>query len=131
MIQGNAGGGGAGDMDGFMTDNGGSAGGVVGCLKKLMVARHEATLKNMMEELEDHEQLWRQQQDEKKEEEIDDGEALGEEDQMLAKVQREQQYIQLQNEIQLQHQQSLSTLDSLTPYEMSIAQGNVIDPSLI
>lgn len=125
MIQGNAGGGGAGDMDGFMTDNGGSAGGVVGRLKKLMVARHEATLKNMMEELEDHQQLWRQQQEEKKEQEIDDGE----EDQMLAKVRTEQQYVQLQNEIQLQHQQSLSTLDSLTPYEMSIAQGNVIDPS--
>jgi len=133
MVQGNAGGAGAGDMDGFMADNGdsgGGGGGVVARLKRLMVARHEATLKKMMEELDDHQQMWRQQQEEKKEQEEDSRQLDDEEREvMLAKVRTEQQYAQLQNELQLQHQQSLSTLDSLTPYEMSIAQGNVIDPS--
>lgn len=119
MMQGNASG--AGEMDGFIAE--GKSGGVVDRLKKLMEARHEATVKNMMEELEEHQQQWREQQEEKKK--LDDGE----EDNMLEQVRTERQYAQLQNELQLQHQQSLSTLDSLTPYEMSIAQGNVIDPS--
>ncbi|KAL7531174.1 hypothetical protein ACHAXR_003884 [Thalassiosira sp. AJA248-18] len=137
MIHGNAGGGGgggagAGDME-FMADNGnGSSGGVVNRLKKLLAARHEATLHAMMQELEDHQLLWKQQQEEKKEqddEHNDDDETNNNEDQMLQKIQTEQQYVQLQNELQLQHEQSLSELDSLAPYEMSIAQSNVIDPS--
>jgi len=106
-------------MDGgFLGDNGSGGGGVIVRLKKLLVARHEATLKAMVEELEDHQLLWKKQQEEKMEHEEDD-----------EKIQTEQQYAQLQNELQLQHEQSLSTLTSLTPYEMSIAQGNVIDPS--
>ena len=44
--------------DGFMADNGdeqgGGSRGIIGLQKKLLAARHEATLAAMMEELEDH-----------------------------------------------------------------------------
>mmetsp|Transcript_25308 Transcript_25308/g.53458 ORF Transcript_25308/g.53458 Transcript_25308/m.53458 type:complete len:646 (-) Transcript_25308:61-1998(-) len=135
------------DMDGFMADNGkaGESGkGVVGRLRKLLEARHEATLRAMMEELEDHQLSWKAAQEEKKEQideeegfhnnngqQIRNGEEVEEAQAMLQRVQTEQQYAQLQNELHEQHQQSLSSLSSLTPYEMNIAQGNVIDPSNI
>ena len=71
-----------------------------------------------MEELEEHQLQWI---DEKKDDE--------EEDETVEKIQTKQQYNQLQTELQVQHEQTLSTLESLSPYEMNIAQSNVIDPA--
>lgn len=133
-------GGGGGDMDGFQADNDSCGGNVTDRLKKLMVARHEVTLKAMLDELEDHQVLSKQrvasgsarppkqQQEEKKQEHEDnnDSHSLNGNDEDLETTQR---YAQLQIELELQHRKSLSTLNSLTPYEMSIAQGSVIDPS--
>ena len=50
---------------------------------------------------------------------------------MRKKEKRQRQYEQLQIELQNQHEQSISTLSTLSPYEMNIAQGNVIDPTNI
>ena len=109
--------------DEFRADNGNSGGekGVMKRLQNLLVARHEATLKAMMEELEEHQLQWI---DEKKDDEEEDDETL-----TLEKIQTKRQYNQLQTELQLQHEQTLSTLESLSSYEMNIAQSNVIDPA--
>ena len=113
--------------DEFMADNGtsSSGGGVIVRLKKLLVARHTATLKAMMEELEDHQLQWKQEIEEKKNDEADG------DDEIMEKIQTQRQYEQLQIELQNQHEQSISTLSTLSPYEMNIAQGNVIDPTNI
>ena len=117
--------------DEFMADNGtsSSGGGVIVRLKKLLVARHTATLKAMMEELEDHQLQWKQEIEEKKNDEYD--EADDGDDEIMDKIQTQRQYEQLQIELQNQHEQSISTLSTLSPYEMNIAQGNVIDPTNI
>jgi len=85
-------------MDGYTDEavDGGSGGvGVIPRLKKLLAARHEATLLAMM----------------------------------VQQQTKNQYYAQLEQELIQQHEQSLSTLNSLSSYEMSIAQTNVIDPS--
>jgi len=107
--------------DDFRADNGNSGGtkNVMKRLQNLLVTRHEATLKAMMEELEEHQLQWIE---EKKDDDID--ETL-----TLEKIQTKRQYNQLQTELQTQHEQTLSTLDSLSAYEMNIAQSNVIDPT--
>lgn len=121
----------AGVDDGFMADNGSSAGpgSAINRLKKLLHVRHEVTLKAMMEELELHQETLKQQQQSADEDEKKDHD--GDDEQMLQQIQTEAQYAQLQSELQYQHQQSLSELDALSPYEMNIAQSNVIDPSNI
>ena len=87
MVQRNAGGE---DMDGFTTDlSGGGSRGVVNRLKKLLVNRHEATLKAMMEELEDHQLQWLKEGEEKKEQ--DEGSHEYDEEK-CAKIQTERQY---------------------------------------
>mmetsp|Transcript_6238 Transcript_6238/g.9127 ORF Transcript_6238/g.9127 Transcript_6238/m.9127 type:complete len:600 (+) Transcript_6238:84-1883(+) len=120
-------------MDGYTDEavDGGSGGpGVIPRLKKLLAARHEATLVAMMEELEDHQLLWKEQQEEKKQESdqqlsnIDNSE-----EQLCLQEHTKNQYAQMEQELIQQHEQSLSTLNSLSSYEMSIAQTNVIDPS--
>jgi len=120
-------------MDGYTDEavDGGSGGpGVIPRLKKLLAARHEATLVAMMEELEDHQLLWKEQQEEKKQESdqqlsnIDNNE-----EQLCLQEHTKNQYAQMEQELIQQHEQSLSTLNSLSSYEMSIAQTNVIDPS--
>ena len=129
-------------MDGYTDEavDGGSAGGVgavISRLKKFMAARHEATLLAMMEELEDHQLQWRgkQQEEEKKQESdqqlnnIDDNSDDDDEQLMRLQQHTKNQYAQLEQELIQQHEQSLSTLNSLSSYEMSIAQTNVIDPS--
>lgn len=102
-----------------------SGGNVVTLLQRLLTSRHEATLKAMMEELEEHQMQW-------KEEQFTSGEAQAQqldEEQLLEKVKTERQYAALSDELTLQHQQSMSYLSSLSTYELSIAQSNVIDPS--
>ncbi|KAL7426878.1 hypothetical protein ACHAXM_000629 [Skeletonema potamos] len=123
-------------MDGYNDEavDGGSGGvGVIPRLKKLLAARHEATLLAMMEELEDHQLLWKEQQEEKKQEsnqQLSNLENIDDNDeQMCLKQHTKNQYAQLEQELIQQHEQSLSTLNSLSSYEMSIAQTNVIDPS--
>mmetsp|Transcript_22328 Transcript_22328/g.36528 ORF Transcript_22328/g.36528 Transcript_22328/m.36528 type:complete len:621 (+) Transcript_22328:91-1953(+) len=121
-------------MDGYTDEavDGGSGGpGVIPRLRKLLAARHEATLIAMMDELEDHQLLWKEQQEEKKQESnpqlnnIDNDH----DEQMCLQEQTKHQYAQLEQELIQQHERSLSTLNSLSSYEMSIAQTNVIDPS--
>ena len=110
--------------DEFRADNGNGSGGTKNVMKRLqnlLVTRHEATLKAMMEELEEHQLQWIK---EKKDDEEEGDETL-----TLEKLQTKRQYNQLQTELQIQHEQTLSTLDSLSAYEMNIAQSNVIDPA--
>ena len=109
--------------DEFRADNGNGSGGTKGVMKRLqnlLVTRHEATLKAMMDELEEHQLQWIE---EKKDDDNED-ETL-----TLEKIQTKHQYNQLQTELQTQHEQTISTLESLSAYEMNIAQSNVIDPA--
>ena len=126
----------AGPGDGFMADNGaagsGGEGGAVARLKNLLAVRHEATVRAMTEELEEHQSAREQQQEEEKKEDApspgiprnDDG---GEETPEQARNAR--RYALLHAELRRQHARSLSALDALSPYETNIAQTNVIDPS--
>lgn len=120
-------------MDGYTDEavDGGSGGpGVIPRLKKLLAARHEATLVAMMEELEDHQLLWKEQQEEKKQDSDQQLNNIDNDDeQRCLQEQTKNQYAQLEQELIQQHERSLSTLNSLSSYEMSIAQTNVIDPS--
>ncbi|KAL9180947.1 hypothetical protein ACHAXT_009752 [Thalassiosira profunda] len=114
--------------DEFLADNGGTEErGVAGRLQRLLRARHKATLRAMTEELEDHQSEWKRKEEEKKEQD----ESEGEEDAANARerMRTERQYSQLQDELHVQHQESLSRLAQLSSYEMSIAQSNVIDPA--
>ncbi|KAL3789234.1 hypothetical protein HJC23_002819 [Cyclotella cryptica] len=103
-----------------------SGGNVVTLLQRLLTSRHEATLKAMMEELEEHQMQW-------KEEQFKSGEAIAQQpqddEQLFERLKTEQQYAALSDELTLQHQESMSYLSSLSTYELSIAQSNVIDPS--
>ncbi len=113
-------------MDGYTDEavDGGSGGpGVLPRLKKLLAARHEATLVAMMEELEDHQLLWKEQQEEKKQESDQQLNNIDNSDeQRCLQEQTKNQYAQLEQELIQQHERSLSTLNSLSSYEMSIAQ---------
>eukprot|EP00970_Alexandrium_tamarense_P005982 scaffold1009_cov188-Alexandrium_tamarense.AAC.10 len=104
--------------------NDGSGGSVATRLKRLLDVRHEATLKAMMEELEDHQSQWKEQQK-------NNTQSSNETDQLLHQLKTEQQFEALSTSLQLQHQQSLSHLSTLSPHELSIAQSNIIDPSNI
>lgn len=120
--------------DEFQADNGTSSVGVIKRLQNMLVRRHEATLKAMMSELEDHKLQWENDEaliEEKKDEELQDVDTDDEEQIMFDKIQTEQQYAQLQTELQLQHQESLTKLSTLSAYEMNIANSNVIDPQNI
>lgn len=119
--------------DEFQADNGTSSVGVIKRLQNMLVRRHEATLNAMMSELEDHKLQWENQAliEEKKDEELQDVDTDDEEQIMFDKIQTEQQYAQLQTELQLQHQESLTKLSTLSAYEMNIANSNVIDPQNI
>ena len=93
-----------------------SGGNVVTLLKRLLTNRHEATLKIMMEELEEHQIQWKKDKDR-------------DEEQLITKMKTEEQYAALEDELTLQHQHSMSHISNLSTYELSIAQTNVIDPS--
>ena len=93
-----------------------SGGNVVTLLKRLLTNRHEATLKVMMEELEEHQIQWKKDKD-------------NDEEQLITKMKTEEQYAALEDELTLQHQESMSHISNLSTYELSIAQTNVIDPS--
>ncbi|KAL7457365.1 hypothetical protein ACHAWC_008911 [Mediolabrus comicus] len=115
-----------------------SIGGVLPRLKKLLVARHEATLQAMMDELKDHQSSWRGEEEKKDGSDIqlntladNDGGSIDEDEQRCLEQQTRNQYAQLEQELIQQHETSLSTLNSLSSYEMSIAQSNVIDPTNI
>ncbi len=119
------------DLDGGVVTSAGGSDGVINRLKKLLVTRHDAKLNALAEELEEHRNTWGEEEpgssdegEDKKYEDID-------EEIFLKKQKPEQEYINLANRATLQHQQSLSSLSSLTAYELSIAQSNVIDPSSI
>lgn len=133
MVQGGGGHGpGDGDME-FSADNGsgnrGGAAGVVARLRALLETRHGATLRAMADELEEHVAL---RQEEKKDED-DRGEGGGggnptasdDDDGAPAEL----QYARYEEELNLRHEESLAALEALTPYEMNVAQNNVIDPS--
>lgn len=111
------------DLD-FTADNGeeaeGGAGGVAGRLQRLLNKRHAATLRALLDELEEYQS--RPDQEEKK----DDSIAGGEEAAL-----RTLQYEKLRDELDLQHRHSMSALGTLSPYEMNVAQSNVIDPASI
>jgi len=118
------------DLDGGVVTSAGGCDSVINRLKKLLVTRHDAKLKAMAEELEEHRTSWDEEQqgsnderEDKKHEDIDE--------EILNKLKAAQEYTHLANRATLQHQQSLSTLSSLTAYELSIAQSNIIDPSNI
>lgn len=141
-IQGDAGNNMSGYSDEAVDGGGGGVGVVVPRLKKLLAARHEATLQAMMDELEDrhHQQLLGrvQQQEEKKESDqqlctLDYTNNHDNDDDERRRLQQQTKnlYAQLEQELIQQHEQSISALDSLSSYEMSIAQSNVIDPSNI
>lgn len=124
-----------------------SGGQVVAKLKKLLAARQESTLSAMMEEFEfedediNHDYNYnrnnangkrQQQQEEKKEEYSDKVGVGGEHDGAHAetKEKRRQYHIQqLQTELQSRHISSLQSLNYLTPYELSIARNNLVDPA--
>ncbi len=115
-----------------------SIGGVLPRLKKLLVARHEATLQAMMDELKDHQLSWRGEEEKKEGSDIqlntladDNGGIINDDEQRCLEQQTRNQYAQLEQELIQQHETSLSTLNSLSSYEMSIAQSNVIDPTNI
>jgi SpoVK/Ycf46/Vps4 family AAA+-type ATPase len=91
-----------------------SGGNVVTLLKRLLTRRHEATLKIVMEELEEHQIQWKKEKQGTLDKE---------------QLQTEEQYAALEDELTLQHQQSMSHISNLSTYELSIAQTNVIDPS--
>ncbi|EJK59597.1 hypothetical protein THAOC_20155, partial [Thalassiosira oceanica] len=111
------------DLD-FTADNGEEAergaGGVAGRLQRLLNKRHAATLRALLDELEEYQS--RPDQEEKK----DDSIAGGEEAAL-----RTLQYEKLRDELDLQHRHSMSALGTLSPYEMNVAQSNVIDPASI
>ena len=110
------------DLD-FTADNGAEAegaGGVVGRLQRLLNKRHAATRQALLDELEEYQS--QSDQEEKK----DDSTAGGEEVALRAL-----QYEKLTDELHLQHQHSMSALGTLSPYEMNVAQSNVIDPANI
>jgi len=98
-----------------------SGGNVVSLLKRLLTSRHEATLKIMTEELKEHQMQWKQ--------EADAPQTQLDEDKMLLQIKTEEQYAALEDELTLQHQESMSHISNLSTYELSIAQTNVIDPS--
>ena len=116
-----------------------SIGGVLPRLKKLLEARHEATLQAMMDELKDHQLSWRGEEEKKEGSDIqlntlaDDngGGSIDDDEQRCLEQQTRNQYAQLEQELIQQHETSLSTLNSLSSYEISIAQSNVIDPTNI
>ena len=95
-----------------------SGGNVVTLLKRLLTRRHEATLKVMMSELEEHHMQWER-----------DAQKQLDEEQRLERRNTETQYATLEDELILQHQESMSHVSNLSTYELSIAQTNVIDPS--
>ena len=156
MVQssnGNAGrgGGGADGMDGFEADNGGGGGGGVGVanrLRKLLESRHEAALGAVaMEELEEEEEDDGGdggdedddgRREEKKEDQPplrrrhhrrdDDAQDEGGGDGGRA---RRRHALALRDELRSRHERSLESLDTLTPYELSIAHNNLIDPSCL
>lgn len=122
------------------TAGGGSQ--VVAKLKKLLEARQESTLSAMMEEFDngddiDHDYNYnhdnandsrqQQQQEEKKEEYSNDG-AI-EVDAETKDKQRQYHIQRLQTELQSRHISSLQSLNYLTPYELSIARNNLVDPA--
>ena len=118
-----------------------SIGGVLPRLKKLLVSRHEATLQAMMEELKDHQLSWRGEEEKKEGSDIqlnnlengngDTDGGIDNDEQRCLEQHTRNQYAQLEQELIQQHETSLSTLNSLSSYEMSIAQSNVIDPTNI
>lgn len=121
--------GGADGMDGFEADNGvggggGGKGGVVLRLRNILESRHEAALRAMMEELDDEDYHDRREDEEKKEDppprRIDDAQDEG-----LCHA------LTLREELRSHHERSLSSLETLTPYELSIAQNNLIDPTCL
>ena len=139
----------------YDSGGGGAAGGyssgvVVTKLKRLLENRQESTLSAMMEELEEEDDFHHHnsdndneeshQQEEKKEEHSNDGTSCHEEDfrgeQIMdqddseVKDKQRQFHIQrLQRELQSRHSSSLQSLNYLTPYELSIARNNLVDPA--
>ena len=144
MVQSNNSAGAAGGengMDGFEADNGvggggGGRGGVVNRLKTLLESRHEATIRAAMEELEeddggDEEEDGRLE--EKKEDlpprhhrRDDDAQDDG-----CDGGRARRHALALREELRSRHEQSLESLETLTPYELSIASNNLIDPSCL
>jgi hypothetical protein len=134
------GGGGADGMDGFEADNGvggggGGRGGVVNRLKTLLESRYEATIRAAMEELEeddggDEEDGRREEKKEdlpprhhrRDDDAQDDGCDGG---------RARRHALALREELRSRHEQSLESLETLTPYELSIASNNLIDPSCL
>jgi hypothetical protein len=139
------GGGGADGMDGFQADNGGGdRGGVVTRLRNLLESRHEAALRAATEEeLENCEDLSDcddcddddgGRREEKKEDpprrrRVDDARREDAPDDEGGRARR--RALALREELRLHHERSLSSLETLTPYELSIAQNNLIDPSCL
>ena len=110
------------DLD-FTADNGEGAegaGGVVGRLQRLLNKRHAATVRALLDELEEHQSQF--DQEEKK----DDSVAGAEE-----AAHRTLQHEKLMEELDMQLHHSMSALGTLSPYEMNVAQSNVIDPANI
>ena len=131
-----AGGGGADGMDGFEADNGvvGGRDGIAMRLRNLLESRYRATLGAMMEELEG------QHDDDRREEKKEDPPAARRRDDAQdddgddddEEGERGRRYaLALREELKAHHERSLVSLDSLTPYELSIAQNNLIDPACL
>jgi hypothetical protein len=132
------GGGGADGMDGFEADNGiggggGGKGGVVQRLRNILESRHEAALGAMMEELDDDlDEIGESYSDDRRE-----GEEKKEDPprRRLDDAQDEggtrHRAPTLREELISHHERSMSYLDTLTPYELSIAQNNLIDPTCL
>ncbi len=132
-------------------DSGGSSSGVVTKLKRLLENRQESTLSAMMEELEEEHDFHHnndsdndesRQQEEKKEEHSNYGTCCHEEDIVGERIididqddsevkdkQRQYHIQRLQRELQSRHTSSLQSLNYITPYELSIARNNLVDPA--
>lgn len=95
-----------------------SGGNVVTLLKRLLTSRHEATLKVMMEELEEHQIEWKK-----------DAQQHLDEENVFEWAKTQEQYAAMEDALTLQHQESMSHISNLSTYELSIAQTNVIDPA--
>ncbi|KAL7460469.1 hypothetical protein ACHAXS_000921 [Conticribra weissflogii] len=119
------------DLDGGVVTSAGGSDGVINRLKKMLVTRHDAKLNALAEELEEHRNTWGEEEPGSSDEGEDKKYEDSDEEIFLKKQKPEKEYINLANRATLQHQQSLSSLSSLTAYELSIAQSNVIDPSSI
>ena len=129
------GGGGADGMDGFEADNGvggggGGRGGVANRLRNLLESRHEAALRASMEGLEeDGDEDGRGE--EKKEDPPPRHRRDNAQDDGGDGGRARRHALALREELRSRHERSLESLETLTPYELSIAQNNLIDPSCL